>query len=63
VTERYREGSIPRRLFTGMQEITDLISFGGHRGNRGEMGEVRRWIEGHQVDRAVLGHVLNLGGT
>ncbi|KAI5478259.1 hypothetical protein MNV49_005324 [Pseudohyphozyma bogoriensis] len=35
-----------QRVFSNMVEITDLISKGGHRGNRGEMGEVREWIVG-----------------
>lgn len=46
-----------------MCEITDLIGFGGHRGNRGEMGDVRRWIEERHVKSEVLGKVLNLGGA
>jgi hypothetical protein len=46
-----------------MVEITDLISFGGHRGNRGEMGDVRKWIEERGVESDVLGKVLNLGGA
>lgn len=61
VTERHRSKGIPSRLFTGMTEITDKIQFYGHRGNRGEMGEVRQWIEERGVSSDVLGKVLNLG--
>lgn len=47
VSERYRERLDPvtnPRVFNDMQEITDLITRGGHRGNRGDMGEVRDWL-------------------
>ncbi|GAA5886243.1 hypothetical protein JCM6882_001578 [Rhodosporidiobolus microsporus] len=57
ISERYRTPLLPssvpksatedptsRRIFTGMDEITSLISRGGFRGNRGEMGEVRDYL-------------------
>lgn len=37
------------RLFTTMQEITNLIDQGGARGNRGDMGMVRDWMDSHGV--------------
>ncbi|GAA5939074.1 uncharacterized protein JCM15063_004413 [Sporobolomyces koalae] len=33
------------RIFTDMSEITSLIAQSGHRGNRGEMAEVREFLE------------------
>ncbi|GAA5824904.1 hypothetical protein JCM11251_005388 [Rhodosporidiobolus azoricus] len=58
ISERYRTPLLPssapeapsedptlRRVFTGMDEITSLISRGGFRGNRGEMGEVRDFLQ------------------
>ncbi len=48
ITERYRvplDASSSPRKFDAMIEITDLISKGGGRQNRGEMGEVRDWLD------------------
>lgn len=46
VSERYREeGPEVRRVFHTMREVTGEVSKGGHRGNRGEMGEVRSLFE------------------
>lgn len=42
VSERYREEGVGvKRVFADMREVTGEISKGGHRGNRGEMGEVK----------------------
>ncbi|KAK4057400.1 hypothetical protein OIO90_001469 [Microbotryomycetes sp. JL221] len=43
ITERHRS-KITERAFSDMQEITHLISRGGHRGNRGDMTEVRDFL-------------------
>ncbi|CDZ98376.1 Uncharacterised conserved protein UCP038021, RWD [Phaffia rhodozyma] len=45
ITERHRTPLITHRLFQDMVEITDLIEHRGYHGNRGEMGQVRTWIE------------------
>ncbi|BGP19451.1 hypothetical protein JCM10213_006271 [Rhodosporidiobolus nylandii] len=58
VSERYRsplllpsaprtpgEDPTTRRLFVDMVEITDKITHGGHRGQRGDMGEVKDYLE------------------
>jgi len=47
ISERYRVPLSPTcpRAFDRMIEITDLISKGGGRQNRGEMGEVRDWLD------------------
>jgi hypothetical protein len=46
VSERYREEGIGvKRVFRDMREVTGEISKGGHRGNRGEMGEVKALFE------------------
>ncbi|KAF2866040.1 hypothetical protein BDV95DRAFT_210636 [Massariosphaeria phaeospora] len=59
VSERFREGGPQlERVFENMREITGDISKGGHRGNRGEMGEVKKMFEGvglGQVFAEVLG--------
>lgn len=43
-----------------MAEITSLISRGGHRGNRGEMGEVRDFLEAKGLGE-MFGEVLGQG--
>jgi hypothetical protein len=46
VSERYREeGTGIKRVFPVMREVTSEITKGGHRGNRGEMGEVKTLFE------------------
>ncbi|KAJ9618453.1 hypothetical protein H2203_009050 [Taxawa tesnikishii (nom. ined.)] len=46
VSERFREeGPTVKRVFQDMREVTGEISKGGHRGNRGEMGEVKKMFE------------------
>jgi hypothetical protein len=46
VSERYREeGPNVKRVLVDMREVTGEISKGGHRGNRGEMGEVKIMFE------------------
>lgn len=45
ITERHRETGLGERAFEGMREITDMISTRGERGNRGDMGEVRSYLE------------------
>jgi len=46
VSERYREeGDQVKRVFDSMREITGEIGKGGHRGNRSEMGEVRKMFD------------------
>lgn len=55
ISERYRTPLLPsstpstdptaHRIFTTMDEITSLIPRTGQRGNRGEMGEVRDFLE------------------
>lgn len=50
VSERYRTPiSENGRIFSGMIEITGLITQGGGRGNRGDMGELRDWMVEHGV--------------
>ncbi|KAI5454791.1 hypothetical protein NCC49_003675 [Naganishia albida] len=61
VTERYRQ-AIPTRAFTDMQEITHLITQHGQRGNRGDMSQVRSWMEKHGVGDA-WGYVVVNGGV
>lgn len=61
MTERYRQ-TIPTRAFTDMQEITHLITQHGARGNRGDMSQVRGWMEGHGVGDA-WGFVVVNGGV
>lgn len=65
VSERHRQILSPRlgtqRVFEGMIEITGMIDQGGQRGNRGEMGQVRDWLEGKGVGLA-FGVVIG-GGT
>jgi hypothetical protein len=51
VTERHRQ-LIDERAFQGMEEITDSITQYGRFGNRGEMGEVKRWMESKGVGDA-----------
>ncbi|KAF2009364.1 hypothetical protein BU24DRAFT_317747, partial [Aaosphaeria arxii CBS 175.79] len=46
ISERHREeGQDVQRVFKEMREVTGEISKGGHRGNRGEMGEVKQMFE------------------
>lgn len=60
ISERYREeGQHIERVFQNMREVTGEISKGGHRGNRGEMGEVRRMFEGVGLGE-VFAEVLGL---
>lgn len=49
VSERYRTPIENGRIFEGMIEITGLITQGGGRGNRGDMGELRDWMRDHGV--------------
>ncbi|QRV90189.1 hypothetical protein RhiJN_18207 [Ceratobasidium sp. AG-Ba] len=44
ITERYRETGV-KRAFEGMDEVTETISTRGARANRGDMGEVRVFLE------------------
>jgi hypothetical protein len=60
VTERYRQ-PIETRAFTNMQEITHLIDQHGQRGNRGDMSQVRGWMESHGVGDAWGSVVVNTG--
>ncbi|KAF2276794.1 uncharacterized protein EI97DRAFT_376255 [Westerdykella ornata] len=54
ISERFREdGPDVKRVFDDMREVTGDISKGGHRGNRGEMGEVRALF-----DKVGLGDVF-----
>ncbi|KAJ9104757.1 hypothetical protein QFC19_003898 [Naganishia cerealis] len=61
VTERYRQ-HITSRAFDTMQEITELITHGGHRGNRGDMGQVKAFMEENGVGDA-FGFVVVNGGV
>ncbi|KAB5591713.1 hypothetical protein CTheo_4827 [Ceratobasidium theobromae] len=45
ITERHREFDLPERTFEDMHEITEMISTRGARANRGNMGEVRAFLE------------------
>lgn len=45
MSERLRTG-ITRRVFEDMVEITSIIDKNGQRGNRGDMGQVREWVDG-----------------
>lgn len=60
VTERYRQ-PISSRAFTDMQEITHLIDQHGQRGNRGDMSQVRSWMDSHGVGDAWGSVVVNTG--
>ncbi|ORY88190.1 hypothetical protein BCR35DRAFT_301706 [Leucosporidium creatinivorum] len=62
VSERSRTLITPSapRAFTSMDEITSLISRGGHRGNRGEMGEVRDFLTEKGLGE-MFGEVLGMG--
>ncbi|QRV75494.1 hypothetical protein RhiJN_03509 [Ceratobasidium sp. AG-Ba] len=44
ITERYRETGV-KRVFEEMDEVTETISTRGARANRGDMGEVRVFLE------------------
>ncbi|KAG8743819.1 hypothetical protein FRC10_011367 [Ceratobasidium sp. 414] len=44
ITERYRETGV-KRVFGSMDEVTEMISTRGARANRGDMGEVRGFLE------------------
>ncbi|KAG9091574.1 RWD domain-containing protein 2B [Ceratobasidium sp. UAMH 11750] len=44
ITERYRESGV-KRAFESMDEVTEMISTRGARANRGDMGEVRVFLE------------------
>jgi hypothetical protein len=60
ISERYREeGTSVKRVFPDMREVTGEISKGGHRGNRGEMGEVRALFQEVGLDE-VFSEVLGL---
>ncbi|BGP27109.1 DUF1115 domain protein [Rhodotorula toruloides] len=62
ISERYRTPLLPPsipssdptqyRIFTSMDEITSLIPRTGQRGNRGEMGEVRDFLETKGLGKA-----------
>ncbi|KAM0786942.1 hypothetical protein ACM66B_002363 [Microbotryomycetes sp. NB124-2] len=62
VSERFRSPISQQepRAFQDMQEITHLISRGGHRGNRGDMVEVRDFLESKGLGDA-FGTVLGNG--
>jgi hypothetical protein len=45
ITERYREVGLRARAFEDMREVTEIISTRGARANRGDMGEVRAFLE------------------
>lgn len=66
VTERHRsrlvrQGAPPDiRAFGDMQEITHMIAHGGHRGNRGDMTQVRDFLERRGLGDA-FGIVLGNG--
>ncbi|KAF2708740.1 hypothetical protein K504DRAFT_491409 [Pleomassaria siparia CBS 279.74] len=62
VSERYREEGIAKRVFENMREVTGEISQGGHRGNRGEMREVREMFEGVGLSD-VFAEVLGLAAV
>jgi hypothetical protein len=51
VTERHRQ-QINDRAFSDMQEITDKITQYGRFGNRGEMAEVKRFMDDNGVGDA-----------
>jgi hypothetical protein len=60
VSEKLREeGEDVKRAFKDMREVTDDISKGGYRGNRQEMGEVKKLFEDHGLG-GVFGDVLGL---
>ncbi|KAJ9125088.1 hypothetical protein QFC22_000041 [Naganishia vaughanmartiniae] len=61
VTERYRQ-HIPARAFDSMSEITETITQHGQRGNRGDMGEVKAFMEQKGVGDA-FGFVVVNGGV
>lgn len=44
ITERFRESGV-KRAFEGMSEVTEMIKTRGARANRGDMGEVRVFLE------------------
>ncbi|KAF8602864.1 DUF1115 domain protein [Ceratobasidium sp. AG-I] len=44
ISERFRESGV-KRAFVGMSEVTDIIRTRGQRANRGDMGEVRVFLE------------------
>lgn len=44
ISERFRESGV-KRAFVGMSEVTDDIRTRGERANRGDMGEVRVFLE------------------
>lgn len=54
ISERYRSqlSETEPRIFTDMQEITALIDRGGHRGNRGDMGQVEDYLKGKGLGEA-----------
>lgn len=55
-------GCLPSTCSVYLCALTDgLTTHIGHHGNRGEMGQVRSWIEERGVGSEVLGKVLNLG--
>ncbi|KAK4052834.1 hypothetical protein OIV83_002121 [Microbotryomycetes sp. JL201] len=62
VSERFRSplSSSDPRAFSDMQEITHMISRGGHRGNRGDMSEVQAFLESKGLGDA-FGVVLGNG--
>ncbi|BGP02893.1 DUF1115 domain-containing protein [Rhodotorula toruloides] len=70
ISERYRTPLLPpstpstdptaHRIFTTMDEITSLIPRTGQRGNRGEMGEVRDFLETKGLGEA-FGLVIGVG--
>ncbi|KAJ1308055.1 hypothetical protein OPQ81_002122 [Rhizoctonia solani] len=45
ITERHREVGLPTRAFDDMREVTEMISTRGAKANRGNMGEVREFLE------------------
>lgn len=62
VSERLRVplvSGIKERRWRTMEEITDRIEKGGHRGNKSEMSEVRQYCDEHQV-ALELDHVLRI---
>ncbi|KAJ9108688.1 hypothetical protein QFC21_000008 [Naganishia friedmannii] len=61
VTERYRQ-HISARAFDTMSEITEMITQHGQRGNRGDMGEVKAFMEEKGVGDA-FGFVVVNGGV
>ncbi|KAJ3089455.1 hypothetical protein HK100_007740 [Physocladia obscura] len=43
--------TIAQRKFTEMTEITHLFTMGGHRGNRPDLGQVKKWFDDHNVGK------------